>query len=438
MISVQAKACVACAKAKRRCDKQLPECSRCSRQRLGNCTYPPALSSRQSARPARPASDYHYQSPAISTPDEGASYLFDEPSATRTVEPAAGTVPSPAATTPSTWAFPSNAEVACNDGSPSLSDAQSAWFLTPETWEIVKLNTVPNRPIRFTIFDEFVATLQSWLADWSRTGSNAFIHSELYASRIPSPISDVFTTLASYFHRSPETEPMVFRIIEDRITALVASEAHEPPDVVGHLSRVHALLGYSIICLFHGDIRLRRIAEVNLEVLVSWAQAMLKATARAASNGQLLHSEMVNALTFFETNACPRPVPPQHELQATWQQLGQAEKETALWHSWVVAESVRRAWVTARGVETIYTVLRDRDSVCPGGVTFTMSKSIWEANSALAWTKACAESDRSFLHIWDTERLCSQPTSEAMDEFAKTMIKLNFRTDRASTWVRGG
>ncbi|EOO03309.1 putative rna polymerase ii mediator complex component protein [Phaeoacremonium minimum UCRPA7] len=308
---------------------------------------------------------------------------------------------------------------------------------SPETWKVVRLNTIPNRPIRFTLFDEFVATLQSWLADWSRSGSNAFIHSELYASRVPAPVGDVFTALTSYFHRAPETEPMVFRIVEDRITNLVATETLEPSDVLGHLSRVHALMGYSIICLFHGDIRLRRVAEVNLQLLVSWSQDMLKATARAASNGQLLYSEMVNALAFLGTDAAARSIPPQHELQAAWQHLGEAEKETALWHTWVVTESVRRAWVTARAVETIYLTLRDRGAACPGGLIFTMSKSVWEANSALAWTKACAESDTGFLHIWDTDRLCVQPTSDAIDEFAKVMIKLNFRTDRASTWAQG-
>ena len=437
MLSVNAKACGACAKAKRRCGRQLPACERCVRQKL-DCAYP-SPHTRQSVQPSRP-SDYRSPAGSSSTPEQlllqsnGISELYH-----RFLDSAAArAVPSPAST-PSTRPIPPSGDTIYNvASSPSFADAQSAWFLGPETWEIVRLNTIPNRPIRSGVTEEFVSTLNAWLGDWLRTGRNAFIHKELYTSRVPASIGDAFTALASYFHRTPATEPMVFRILEDRITALVANATREPSDVLGRISRVQALTAYSTICLFHGDIRLRRVAEVNLPHLVSWCSEMLQTTARAANSGQLLYAEMVNALAFLGTDDSANTLPPQDEMDAAWQHLGVAEQEMALWHTWVVAESVRRAWLTARGVETIYLALRDRSAACHGGLAFTMNKSIWEADTAFAWAKACAQSDPGFMHIFDTEKLCSQPTSDAMDEFAKVMIKMNFRTDRTSSWVRGG
>ncbi|KAJ9148684.1 hypothetical protein NKR23_g4914 [Pleurostoma richardsiae] len=351
-------------------------------------------------------------------------------------------VPSPAST-PSTGPFLSGCEATYSTPSPSLEDAQSAWFLKPDTWRIVRMSTIPNRPMNTGMIEEYLSAMQSWLEEWSRSGCNTFMHRQLYTSRIPTPIGDAFTTLVAYFHRTPATEQMVFRIIEDRILELVETQGwqagqHEPLDVMGHLSRVQAMIAYLIIGLFHGNIRLRHVADTNLPLLVSWCQQMLEAAALAASNGQLLHSEMCNALVLISSETATVPLPPQAELQATWGRLGVAEKETALWHAWVVAESVRRAWLTARSVECIYLLLRDRAGICPGGLVFTMRRSVWAADSAFAWAKACAEADVEFLHIWETDRLCVRPNSDAIDEFAKVMIKLNFRTDRASQWVGGG
>ncbi len=340
---------------------------------------------------------------------------------------------------------------------PTLADLQSAWFLTPESWETVGLlGTLPNRHITSRMLEEWACVIQGWLADWSTHGANVFVHHQLYASEVPPCIRDAFTTLASYHHRSSSTENMVFRIIGARITELARGEAEKVQasssaaesdclqevelDVLGHLSRVHALFAYVTIGLFHGNIRLRHVAESHLNLLVSWSQQMLRATARAAGSGQLLLSQAKKAprLGIYMLNPEEQQQPSEMTLPLIWRQLGLAEQEETLLHTWVLAESVRRAWLAARGVESIYRILRDEEIICPGGLMFTTRKGLWDADSAFTWANICAESDPGFLHIGMTDKLCLNSSPEDLDEFAKVIIKMNYRTERTRLWMANG
>ncbi|MCJ1250560.1 hypothetical protein MMC30_007788 [Trapelia coarctata] len=109
--------------------------------------------------------------------------------------------------------------------------------------------------------------------------------------------------------------------------------------------------------------------------------------------------------------------------------------ETTLWHTWVVAEGVRRTWMVAHTVDTIERLLRDGTGPCSGSLMFTTRKGAWDADSAFAWIKICAGSDAGFIHLGETDELFRQPTPVALDEFAKIMIKMNFRTERMKRWM---
>jgi hypothetical protein len=297
---------------------------------------------------------------------------------------------------------------------------------------------IPNRPLNSTMLEEFVNIIYGWLEDWVSRGSNVFVHRSLYGSRLASPISNAFTTLSSFIHRTAETEQLVFRIVEARMSELVDLE--QPSNLLDHLSRVQALIAYAIIGLFKGNIRLRHVAERHLHLLGSWAEQMRQAAADAARSGQLLLDAALSALDSRNTDVDVGDLG-QHRrdqcLGHIWRQFGEAEQEATLWHAWIVAESVRRTWTVARGVESVYQLLRDGTGPCPGGLMFTTRRGVWDASSAFAWTKICAEAKAGFLHLRETDKLFAPTSGESLDELATFLVQMNFRTERVRHWLEG-
>jgi len=82
--------------------------------------------------------------------------------------------------------------------------------------------------------------------------------------------------------------------------------------------------------------------------------------------------------------------------------------------------------MVAHAVDTIYQMLRDGTGPCSGSLMFTTRKGAWDADSA---------SDAGFIHLGETDKLFTQPTPDALDEFAKIMIRMNFRTERTRRWM---
>lgn len=48
-------------------------------------------------------------------------------------------------------------------------------------------------------------------------------------------------------------------------------------------------------------------------------------------------------------------------------------------------------------VYEIYTALQRGMSECPGGIMFSTQQGVWDASSALGWTRFCAEKSVGFM-----------------------------------------
>ena len=258
-------ACRACAKAKRKCGKQLPTCCRCLRRSL-NCAYPPTkpscfvlLQDGDEQTPSDQILSYRSAPDAPAHYGDFASSLADD-------------------TGYSGWLYRSRVPSPYNNTS-----LPTVWFAVPSTWLII-----PWPQASFVSFSRSrakwsIARIQRWFTQLVTTGSNPFIHAELYRRSCPRELRDASTILSAYLRRTPENEDLVFQVIEARMTQVAkAGMSHEDSasqwpvqaesplmlyHLINQLARIHTLTMYLLIALFNGDIRLRQIAEQNIPTL---------------------------------------------------------------------------------------------------------------------------------------------------------------------------
>jgi hypothetical protein len=258
-------------------------------------------------------------------------------------------------------------------------------------------------------------------------GSNPFIHEFLYKARMPLCMQDAYTTLSSYLLRKPTNEQMIFRILEERVRRLVATQGLEEwPEKdqddlhsISLLARVQSLLIYLILGLFDGDIRLRHLAESQMPVLEKWvdemidhSNQMLSAGADSATKGQLfsqLNVQNVNNL------------------------------ENLNWHCWIVAESTQRTWMMATGIQAVYSMMQlGKMPQCTGSMVVTTGPGVWEATSAVTWSRLCLEIKLGIVRMSEAERLFVEAAPEEVNEFTKVFLEATYGKDRMERWSQSG
>jgi hypothetical protein len=269
--------------------------------------------------------------------------------------------------------------------------------------------------------------LHRWLTQWVDQGSNPFIHAFLYKARMPLCIQDAYTTLSSYLHKKSTNEQMIFRILEERVRRLVATQGLEDwpgkdqnvLHSIDHLARVQSLIIYLIMGLFDGDVRLRHFTESQMPVLDKWVDAMidhsnqmLSASADSATEGQLC-----SRLNIPNVN----------------------DRENLNWHCWIVAESTQRTWMMANGIQAVYSMMQlGMVPQCPGSMVVTTGPGVWEASSAVAWTRLCLETKLGIVRMSEAERLFVEAVPEEVNDFMKVFLEATFGKDRIERWFQMG
>ncbi|KAK9318861.1 hypothetical protein V1517DRAFT_334384 [Lipomyces orientalis] len=404
---LKTKACDACAMAKRRCGKQTPDCLRCRRRGI-ECTYPPA----------KPTSF------VLCGGDDTFSVEHD-------ILPYI---------TPQLCAYSPGFQTTAADDTrlplgldlPGLSSAlvdnqlASSWFTSIDTWTIDHVPQAENDSFRIIDLERHIITIHRWLTQWVEKGSNPFIHSRLYRTRFPRCVQDAYTALSCYVHKTASNKHTIFQIIEDRAKQLLVehgvisadssleniSTSSVNLDSLEHVARVQALLVYQVLGLYDGDIRLRHLAESHIPVLNSWMQQMVEHASQAVCLGGSVISSA-------------------HEQTA----VGFSLSKNLLWYSWILAESIRRTWVVASGIQGIYLMIQQGRGVhCQGGMMFTTRQGVWEAESALAWEKLCSEVNVGLLQIAEADKLFTEVAPEDVNDFAKLMLEVAFGIERMERW----
>jgi hypothetical protein len=378
----ETRACRACATAKRRCGKEIPHCLRC-RERGVECTY-------LSARPT-----------CFVLSEGDGLFQVEHPVHSR------GADYSTLSFSPDLPKFPSDVF----DSLPYAS-----WFTSPETWKIDRSLLLEFTSSTVVSLKGLLSKFHRWLTEWVEMRSNPFIHSRLYRTRFPRSVQDAYTALSCYLHKSTSNEQIMFQIIEDRAKRLVVEHTLPPADSLEHLARVQALLIYQVLCLYDGDIRLRHIAESNIPVLYSCMEQMVE----HASNAICLGSSIISS---------------PHEQTTVGSCLSDIHCENLLWYSWILAESIRRTWLVASGVQGTYLVIQQGRAIpCQGGMMITTRQGAWEAKSAGVWEKLCPEVNVGLMQVAETDRLFAEAAPEDVDDFAMLILQATFGEERLERW----
>lgn len=401
MAGVRSNACYACAKAKRKCTKQAPSCSRCGRFDL-ECVYPAA----------KPGSYLVTGWDSTAETDDGTpGSSTGAPSQQQYVCPAtAGGV---LGMTP-VLDFADWAVHLINENSTIGS------FTAYETW----VTHLPPQPdvglFNHRNLQQYISLLNEWLSEWVLKGSNPFIHSRLYRNRFPRCAQDAYSALMCYLNKTGSNKSIILHLLEEKAWDLVTQteipQPHSPfhdsrpaIDPLEKLAKVQSLLIYQVIGLFDGDIRLRSLAEKRIALLNMWMNEMVEDARRTSCSGSFLISPDVNS------------------------ESDMPDSQNALWHSWILSESIRRTWIIASGVQGIYLYMQQGfNGACQGGMMFTTRQGVWEAQSASAWDKIYSESDAGLTKITELDRLLTENGLNNVDSFAKVVLMVTLGTERVA------
>ncbi|KAK1659534.1 hypothetical protein BDP55DRAFT_733171 [Colletotrichum godetiae] len=516
------KACIACTESKRRCDKGLPSCSRCD-DRDVDCQYP-VIKRRRRPETARPLpfadpspppapvplqQQQQQQSMSTTIPD---TLLFDASPLTTNIwsmpwtdldftTPNFHLSPSTAFTLPPPKPAPIPQQHQQSDpphiakpdyprltSSVAASLAGSQWFLAPQTWRIDHWPAPPRDAYPVSVLTNFTRGLQAWVRRWVMEGHNPFIHRSLYAegNYFPSTVQDAFAAASVYFHKTSLNEAFVHRILDERATALLASQPAAEGDSMletrDHLARVHALYVYTIIRLFDGSVGQRAAAEEHLPTLDIWAKQLWQS---AQKDAETLYrhqcppstwqcqaqrdtdlAEQITANTSAANAARPgRNKKPQHPKEELF------NHDLWTWNLWVLSESVRRTWIIVVCTLGVYNALKGKWGECSGGALFTARAGLWDAPSAPRWAALCRETsgngsrtgrdtcgagtatdrpgaecgdddgdngcgDRNlFVPSLDSDGLLHNAAAVDVDEFARHLFTCIWGLDRVEDWA---
>lgn len=395
----QRSACISCAKAKRRCTKNLPACRRCSQRSL-SCRYPPLkmtieLPNDFEDMPA-PASNGNFAAVETSRPPQDL------------------------------WSFSGLVNNINTYIHPPI------WFLRPESWAIVHQPAPYRQPCSLNsgLLDS-TGSILSWLQQWVNDCSCPFIHTHLYRDDLPSCIQNAFTATAAYFARTAANKGLILRIIEGHCNALLdqleadldAGEDTIASSTVHHLTRTQALLIYQIIRLFDGDIRSRAQAEKSMDLLLSWAGQLWESASKDVKSAIYEEASMTSSVT---ADGCGNLAPNAFRVDGS---------VATLWRAWYVAESIRRTYVAIVFVQGMYQTLKQGWAFCPGGVNFTVTNGLWDAPSEYAWWELFLQDTSPPAQSLQLERLLVENQPAEVDTFVRPLLVASYGHERVNQWI---
>jgi hypothetical protein len=211
---------------------------------------------------------------------------------------------------------------------------------------------------------------------------NAFIHCSSYRDSLPSFYQDLLGTSALYLSKSPQTQALVFQILDRKVSALINHFNVPSWPIDEGLLGVQALVVYQIIRLFDGSIRPRAAAEHDFMHLQAWTG----------------------------------------NLQQTYQ-ASQHACSSSPYKRWIYLESVRRTIMMSVLLQGLYGQLRDGAcALVPllAGLPMSMSASLWKMPEIQWWKSQGRENPfiiltySEFVDEWNEGRVVDVDGFESM------------------------
>lgn len=419
------KSCEPCAAAKRKCDKQLPECRRCIDKEI-NCQYTQrkkrtrydvehAISHDEVAIDKVGGIDESLQLGEISNWDwgvrnsavftENANLVFNIDDSLPIDLPE---LDDPAASVD--WAI-----------SEPITEDNRPWYLRKETWTLQHHERDPNCVVSIN-YDPLVLEVEGMLREWSAKGHNDFIHRNLWDGGMPECVQDAFTMLTARFHCKQNMKTAVLQIADERSDKLIQQGMITPghQNLLGHLARIQALFAHVFVRLFDGSVRLRVAAEKQLPVLQTWLAEMLDCARCIDSIDDDCavdqHSTQQMSIDF------------NHEFEAATRQ----------WKEWLVAESIRRTHVIVTTIVNTYRCMLTGWAECTGTAMLSARRGLWQAPSAARWSEIMAAKSPLLISTMTPSPLIAQYSADDFDDLIQMLWKYIVGPEKIQCWVERG
>jgi hypothetical protein len=111
------------------------------------------------------------------------------------------------------------------------------------------------------------------------------------------------------------------------------------------------------------------------------------------------------------------------------------EQVESAWQTWILAESIRRTWLTANITQSVYLTLKQGWANCPGGVVFTAQTKLWDALSACRWAVACREHNHFFLQSLHADKLFTEARAGEIGDFGRLILVVTYGLERVEKWA---
>ncbi|OHE91863.1 hypothetical protein CORC01_12871 [Colletotrichum orchidophilum] len=416
------KTCVACTKAKRRCDHGQPTCLRCSRRNIA-CVYsaPPASSkSKVTTGDLSPQTPEARQQLDSSSPTLDHAPLVDDGACSGT-----SLIP---------WSQDPNClPLDMGDLGDISLDLAFDELITPDALleGPLTLSSLTPRPDQMlvpsqnppagSLEDVIASRLQYALDEIKKVPTSVVMENEapwshpyLYRAQMPRDMQDAQACCALYVAKNAKNVPFVLRTIQARAHELLASPIpHERLEI---LARLHAVLLYQIIRLFDGDISMRASAQNTLSSLEHTIVALLPFV--KWERGQ----PATGPAQDFST--CPTK---------------------DFWQEWIFQESARRTIFFTCFFLVAYSVLVDTlANGCEEKYVFcqswTMSAHLWKAPNVVDFAIAWKEKQHFVITKQCFDEALRDAAADDIDEFGKILMVGALGIEDARLWFynRGG
>ncbi|CAK7234823.1 hypothetical protein SCUCBS95973_009064 [Sporothrix curviconia] len=224
-------------------------------------------------------------------------------------------------------------------------------------------------------------------------GSCPFIHPFLYGDvngntpavrKMPSSVQVAFLALSSYVGRTTATAELVLDAVDAQAQQLLLQEAATAltyaPSLLEQLARVQALVVYQVIGLFDGNAHTRHLAEERRSTLCNWARQLYDSARQGLAGGSstaLPSAGSSDSSDILDGSMAAMQVLPGSDPARTW-------------HFWILAESIRRIWIVADAVDTIYQAMQYGWRTPASSIACTARHGLWQARSAAEWERVFA------------------------------------------------
>ncbi|SPO04314.1 uncharacterized protein DNG_06997 [Cephalotrichum gorgonifer] len=429
------RSCVACTKAKRRCDFAYPSCLRCAGRGI-ECSYPhphphshsrphlqqrsrapaaqrPATTSLPAPSPSLPVTSAPLPESALSMPPKTLDFSMealmdgfwdtdacavdplplhipdlDAPALTANMSPGAGSSGS-SGTPGSTSSFDIN----------GLLRSAKEKQLVP----VVGIQTCSSMDEALANFPQFVAERLSYLFDYLPktprvlvdTLGTPWCHPIVFRETTPKVFDELLSSCALFSAMTPSNKPIIMRIISSRLRDLINSPAPATPHAA--LARTHALCMYHIMALLDGDIESRASAEVTLPTLKTAA------------------SDLASHLGAQEDTIYPTELP-----------LFPLTDTESFWKRWVLEESIRRTILSTLQFVACYQLIRSRsplDCADTGlAQSWTLSAPLWGAGNAVDFAVAWGTKNRWLVTYHNNAQVWECAEADDVCQFGRLLM----------------